>query len=131
MLEEKGLNYTILLDDGNNFLQIQQILKATFQSVLNSQQSSTSDEEQIVDHCLDILKSLLMFDATYWETIYDDETYIQLLVEQGLLSDSLEMRNQFKNALGYICENVNVQPIENQTIQPARFFLHVLKIKLP
>jgi len=46
-----------------------------------------------VADCLNIFVSQLTFNANFIQALYTDEVYVNLLIDQGLLADSIIMRN--------------------------------------
>ena len=59
--------------------------------------------------------------------LYNDISYINLLIEQGLLAENEQMRTQFKEAIEFISFHIKH---EGLPVPPARFFLTVLIEKL-
>ncbi len=100
------ISYKDLLENDPEMIQIQELLKMTFQAILRHQSTSTEEERQIIADCLNIFVNQLTFNANFIQALYTDEVYVNLLIDQGLLADSLMMRNQFKGTIEFICMNI-------------------------
>ena len=79
----------------------------------------TEDDRLIVTECLNIWLSEITFDSNKLLPIYENLTFVDLLIAKGLLADNFMLRNQFKDAILFICVNV----IQTELPEPPSIYL--------
>ena len=117
----------MVLPDDPNMNEFSILLQQTFEVILRKSGESTEGDNAIVAECLNIWCSEITFNANRLLNIYNDEGYVNRLIEQGLLSKNNMLRNQFKEAILFVCSNVKQSGLP---VSPSMFFLRVLLSKL-
>ena len=83
----------------------------------------------MVIECLNIWVSIISFDNTLLQDVFEEEknkkgvSFSDILIDLGLFAESQELRKNFKNSLQFMCLNINVREL---TQSPTIFFLRQL-----
>ena len=62
----------------------------------------TEEERQILNECLNIWISLITYNPEVMNSLYQDKSYLTLLVDRGLLAENEQLRSHFKEAIEFI-----------------------------
>lgn len=115
-------------------------METLLQVVLRKENIKT-DEVSIVSEILNVWTSFVSFEPSLLKDLYantganpeqpavnkGDSKFVQVLIDQGLLGENSDMRDSFKEALLFVCQNIRQTSLPTP---PAFFFLQVLLGKL-
>lgn len=83
-----------------------ELLKNLFATVLKKNNKITKDEVGFVCEGLNIWTSFVSFNPHVLKELYENDNFVEVLVNNGLVHDSSDMRIAFKDAINFICINI-------------------------
>lgn len=103
------------------------LLKQIFEKILG-QPTVTEEERSILGECLNIWISLITYNPDIMASLYQDKSYLTLLVDRGLLAENDSLRSHFKDAIEFIALKIKQADLPQH---PTQFFLSALVERVP
>jgi len=104
--DQSGLELIKSID----FAKFQQLLQLVFEMVLRRKGLINQEDRAIVAEGLKIWISCVTYNSEWLKRVYQVEDFrnrfISTFIDQGILGESENLRNQFRDSLLFVCLNV-------------------------